>query len=85
MDTRINLTHSEALEALQTAVTEVQRVNKGQLGITVKDYAKREGIGVLTARERLRPLVESGAVEVVQVEITRMDGKKTLVSGYRVR
>ena len=75
-----SITEVELLEELRAAAGDAGPED----AYTARDWAERLGVGVDTARERIRPLVVAGKMESVWIRRARMDGIMQRVSAYRI-
>lgn len=80
----MNITQDDILEALRAAVAQ-QATHDGPAGVTGPECAKAWGLSPLTARQKLRGLLDAGLAEVVTVNRVRMDGIANRVKGYRLK
>lgn len=77
------MTENDLLEALRDALKAPTERPEG--AHTVREIRAITGQAAETVCDALRRMIESGAVECVQVPQMRIDGRKTRVPAYRVK
>lgn len=77
------MNEAQLLEALRTALEAAPRPI-GDPGFTVNELCREWKLSEKTVRNRLRPLVESGAVKLGHARRKKLDGIEQAVPVYRV-
>ena len=75
-----SISEVELLEELRAALGD----DGPEDAYTSREWAERLGVGVDTARDRIRPLVLAGKMEAVWIRRPRMDGIMQRMGAYRI-
>ena len=76
------MTDERVVDELLAALLEAEQDKR--VGMTTKELAAELGWSDERVRERLRDLKTAGRIEVVMVRRTILDGRLTVLPGYRM-